>query len=432
MRDKITPSSDLKKMVVLYVEDEDSIRESLSLLIQRHVKTIHLAKDGLEGLELFKEVNPDIVITDIQMPKLNGLEMTRKIKEISKDVKILVTTAFGDSEYLLAAIELEINGYIIKPLDRNKLFSLLNENAKNVLNEKRRELFRRYAQQIIDFQKNMIAVLDTNAGIIKCNKSFLSFFGMGTLKDFEEKYTTLNSVLNEREDEDYIKSIDADVLAYVIDNPSKKHLVSLSGGIDLDEKAFALHATKLTNEDGLAEYIISLTDVTIFESENRKLEKIAIADKLTGIYNRVKFEDSLDKEMKSFRDTNAPFSIIFFDIDHFKKVNDTYGHDVGDEVLKNITSIVGAKLRGSDIFARWGGEEFIILLPRTPLQSAKELAERLRIALEETKMEKVGVVTCSFGISEVKEFDDKKECIKRADEALYRAKNNGRNRVEIG
>ncbi|MFA6630555.1 MAG: GGDEF domain-containing protein, partial [Sulfuricurvum sp.] len=125
-----------------------------------------------------------------------------------------------------------------------------------------------------------------------------------------------------------------------------------------------------------------------------------------------------------------PLGVIFFDIDHFKRVNDEYGHLIGDEVLKDIAALVKRRLRKSDIFARWGGEEFIILLPDTPLDESRMIAKTLRIAIELENFENVGRLTCSFGVATLHENESPEGLLQRVDELLYRAKSKGRNRVE--
>lgn len=178
-------------------------------------------------------------------------------------------------------------------------------------------------------------------------------------------------------------------------------------------------------------YIITLTDITQMAIYEKKLQELSEKDALTGIYNRRGFEKFLDMEFKLARRYKRPLSLIMFDVDNFKKINDTFGHDVGDEVLKRITEIVKKNIRSTDIFARWGGEEFMILLPETPLEKAKLVAEKLRRAIEKGDFGKVGKVTASFGVTQLKDEDTPETFIKRVDQAMYLAKRKGKNRVEV-
>ena len=160
------------------------------------------------------------------------------------------------------------------------------------------------------------------------------------------------------------------------------------------------------------------------EEHKKELERRAYFDALTKVYNRYGFNKHLNEL------SNKKFSLIFCDIDHFKKINDTYGHDIGDLVLKKVASILKENLRKNDIIGRWGGEEFLILLPDTELEDAKQVAEKLRKIIEKENFNIPQKITCSFGIAEHKENQDIESTIKKADELLYKAKNGGRNKVE--
>ena len=171
--------------------------------------------------------------------------------------------------------------------------------------------------------------------------------------------------------------------------------------------------------------LISLT------TKSEKFRTLSEIDTLTGIYNKGKFNRVLDDELKKVRRYKRPLGLILFDIDHFKQINDTFGHQVGDYVLKEIAKIVKSNIRNTDIFARWGGEEFVILAPETDINGLKMLAEKLRKAIEDHQFDKVKKVTASFGVTEATPEDTTDTVVRRADEALYLAKDKGRNRVEI-
>lgn len=164
---------------------------------------------------------------------------------------------------------------------------------------------------------------------------------------------------------------------------------------------------------------------------SEKLGKMAYTDSLTHIYNRLHFAHFLDAEIDKVKRYGSSFSIIFFDLDNFKDVNDKYGHLVGDDVLEKVTEVVAKANRSADIFARYGGEEFIILAPETDLSGASIHAERLRNAIEKYEFPTAGHITSSFGVAEFNaEKDNVETILERADKALYLAKEFGRNRVE--
>lgn len=180
--------------------------------------------------------------------------------------------------------------------------------------------------------------------------------------------------------------------------------------------------------DVLSGMIMNITEHKKIEEE---LKKLAITDKLTQAHNRTSFDEIMSREMERAKRFDHPLSIIMFDIDNFKEVNDKYGHILGDEVLKTIAGLVREEIRKVDYLIRWGGEEFMIVASETHLEGAAVLTERIRKAIKNNKFDKVGRVTASFGITEFKKDDDIDSFIKRADDALYMAKSSGRDRVEI-
>ncbi len=169
----------------------------------------------------------------------------------------------------------------------------------------------------------------------------------------------------------------------------------------------------------------------LVSSHNRRLERIAREDRLTGIGNRHwisgRIDDAVDLALRS----SLPLSLIYFDIDDFKRVNDRYGHAQGDQVLIEVAEVVRENIRRTDSFGRWGGEEFLILLQDTDADGAWQLAEKLREAVA-ARIEAGGEpVTCSFGVAQLRPGENQDQLVNRADKALYQAKNRGKNRSEI-
>jgi diguanylate cyclase (GGDEF)-like protein/hemerythrin-like metal-binding protein len=162
---------------------------------------------------------------------------------------------------------------------------------------------------------------------------------------------------------------------------------------------------------------------------NDKLKLLAITDELTGLYNRCFFEQKIDCEMNYADLHKEKFSMISFDIDHFKDINDTWGHPVGDDVLKQVAKIAKAAIPDTAMLIRFGGDEFIVLMPHTSTQEAAETAEQIRAAIEGEPVHSIGCITASFGVAERKARESFKFWYKRVDEALYRAKDLGRNQV---
>jgi diguanylate cyclase (GGDEF)-like protein len=163
----------------------------------------------------------------------------------------------------------------------------------------------------------------------------------------------------------------------------------------------------------------------------RDLRFQATTDHLTGLSNRLKFNQALAADISRSIRYKTSLSLVLYDVDNFKAVNDTYGHQFGDKVLIQLSQLVPSLLRNTDLLARWGGEEFVILMPGSDGEMASQAAEKLRNAIDQIKSDEIGTVTCSFGVAQYEDGDTAEALISRADDALYRAKLNGRNQVEL-
>jgi diguanylate cyclase (GGDEF)-like protein len=198
---------------------------------------------------------------------------------------------------------------------------------------------------------------------------------------------------------------------------------------ELNARIYAALRTKAL-QDELKQRNRQLMELT------KKLELMAITDPLTGVYNRRHFEKLIKTEFSKAVRYKSPLSCLMVDVDHFKRINDRYGHDAGDSVLRKVTEILSSSLREVDVLARWGGEEFIILLPNTDRDKALVVAERILRNISGHRFEKLAErerVTVSIGVAVVDgDTKDWEALIKQADDALYRAKAKGRNRVEYG
>jgi diguanylate cyclase (GGDEF)-like protein len=202
----------------------------------------------------------------------------------------------------------------------------------------------------------------------------------------------------------------------------------------LQEANEGLSELNLSYEKLLAEYRKEKMQA---EKLARELKEVSVRDYLTGLYNRRYLFDFLDKEVRRAKRYGVCFSIMIFDIDFFKKINDSYGHQSGDLVLKAVSGKATSMIRGADLLARYGGEEFVVVMPQTEASGAATIAGRLREAVEGMAMDVAGQpvkVTISIGVASYVPQSGKlsvEEFIDRADKALYDAKNSGRNRVVI-
>ncbi len=192
--------------------------------------------------------------------------------------------------------------------------------------------------------------------------------------------------------------------------------------------------TPVLQYDGYGQFIGYdglISDITERKIIEEKLVEFAERDPLINIYNRRKFYNSMEDEIERAKRYKRPLSLIMFDIDYFKKVNDMHGHNVGDRVLIMIADIVAANIRRIDVFGRLGGEEFGILVSDTAIEGSKALAEKVKGKIESHNFDVAGKVTISIGVTEYKDDDTSDSFLKRVDDALYMAKDKGRNRVEV-
>lgn len=164
---------------------------------------------------------------------------------------------------------------------------------------------------------------------------------------------------------------------------------------------------------------------------NAQLKELSISDYLTGAYNRRYFFEVLEKEVARSKRTQSKFSLIMADIDDFKKINDTYGHTIGDSVLIELVQLVHNRIRKSDVFARWGGEEFMMLLFETSAEAATDFAKELCDSVSSHTFKDVGQVTASFGVVTLDRQDSAKMIISEVDNKMYLAKRNGKNQVVV-
>jgi diguanylate cyclase (GGDEF)-like protein/PAS domain S-box-containing protein len=191
-----------------------------------------------------------------------------------------------------------------------------------------------------------------------------------------------------------------------------------------------VYATPLWREMGTVfGGVVVFRDVSEQVRLEGQLRHLAHHDPLTGLYNRTALEEQLDQELHRATRYGTTFSLVMFDLDHFKAVNDRYGHDIGDHALQTVARLVSGQLRTSDALGRWGGEEFLILLPETGSAEANTLAERIRRTVAEHDFGEPDNLSLSLGIATLRDQEPRSELFRRLDAALYRAKDEGRNRV---
>ena len=291
--------------------------------------------------------------------------------------------------------------------------------------------------EIFNYNPEFLVITDEKFKIVKVNKTFEQIAGnnlevilsSGFLKfiHIEDIAETLNSLA---------KVNDVNPMVTFCNKLRKNNntYIEVEGWCMLNKGYIYLSGRDVTAEKVMKRKIEQANKELLMLNEqlkekNEKLLKSAITDELTGVYNRKKKEKRVVEEMEIADRANEHISLIIFDLDRFKLVNDNFGHQFGDEVLKRTTQIAGDLIRKTDFLNRVGGEEFAIILPNTNKTQAVFVAEKVRKALEDNKHFKVGQVTGSFGVAERMKAESLRSWYKRADNALYQAKNTGRNRV---
>jgi len=273
---------------------------------------------------------------------------------------------------------------------------------------------------------NNIIVLATTKSIKMVNKSGLELFGYHSLKSFLTTHSDISDLF--LQDDNCIDkyTYGKNWIEIIEKTKSKKVKVKILSKIDMLDHYFYIKVSKILKSQ---EYILTFSDITEIELEKFEIQKNAELDPLTKIYNRVKLNEMFSNIFFNTKKYNHTLTLILFDIDHFKYINDRYGHNIGDRVLQELTGLIRGLLDDNDIFARWGGEEFVILLQETSLIKTSKLASRIRLEIEKYTFDVVDRVTCSFGVTEFNQGDTQTLFFERVDEALYEAKENGRNQV---
>lgn len=284
----------------------------------------------------------------------------------------------------------------------------------------------RYLKSVFDHQKAMMCIMHEGT-IYDANRTFFDFFDVKDSDEFMEKRGGLNRFFLNDDDARYLKANQRDQVwsnMVALDEKSYKVKIGFEG-----EKAVFTVDAQYVRFESKEEIIIVFTDITEIEMERKRMEVSANTDALTSLANRTLGVPLLEQSIVMANRHSHSLSVVIFDIDHFKKINDTYGHNAGDEVLVQIASLTKRMLRSSDTAIRWGGEEFVIILSETAYASALQVAEKLRGIIESSDFPGMGKITCSFGVASLQADDDLISLLDRADRQLYKAKESGRNGV---
>jgi len=412
------------KLSILVVQQEKYDRERIVSLLKEEKVEVRSASDGRKGLDMIHEYLPQVLVTDMTLPHVNGLSLIEKGREAVPDLKVVVAFGPYNPRELVSAVEMNIKAFIRLPVDASKLREAVMECAREIALARRMAQADYSLRQLLDHFPNPAALVD-GTEVVHMNQRLVSFLGYENFDRLAELDMGI---------EDFILQING--LAY--DGlPGRWVEDVLNDPVDRDH---VLHVENPRNPEGQATVfgvvynafpgtdlrLFTFQDISGLEDEKAFLEDEASTDPLTKAFNRRSFM----RQLSLMAVSGDEFGLIMFDIDHFKSINDTYGHDVGDAVLREISQLVRNNIRAKDVLARWGGEEFMVLTPDSDLNRTVAMAERLRKAVAGFSF--TGVprpVTSSFGAVVFYDGETDEEMVKRADTALYEAKESGRNRV---
>ena len=282
----------------------------------------------------------------------------------------------------------------------------------------------RFKQKLIYMIPNPMFFSDDKGNILECNEDLKELF---SIKETDECSSLKNDDLRNLE----IK------LKQALEESKVKHK-EIPEAIEIkmkirgkEKKVFDLYISQLQYKKKLSGFVCILIDITERKESQEKLYKASIKDELTNAFNRRYLKNLFPTEHKKAQDKNYKISLIMFDIDFFKKINDTYGHDVGDKVLTKVVEIAEKHIRKEDFLFRIGGEEFVIMLAGAGKDKAYQIAEEIRENIKNYTFEESFNVTVSFGVVEVEKGDNLKSALKKADKALYESKNTGRDKTTM-
>lgn len=402
---------------ILCVEDDPVTLKLLVRILEQRFPTPLAARDGAEGLELFLRHRPALVITDLMMPGLDGIGMARAIKEASPGTGIIVLTARGEAEHLLSAIETGVADYVLKPLVPERIFAAIARCLRlGALEAELRGALAR-TDTILESIGDAFFVLDEHGRITYLNQQAEQYFHISRSRLPEAPFLDLfPEYLPERE------SFEEAMAAQEI--RTFEHHGSGSGRWH-DVRVFPLGS-------GVSVY---LRDITENKASEAKIRTLAFYDKLTGLANRTLLQDRLNHAIQVRLRSRERCALLFIDLDSFKNINDSLGHEAGDEVLREVANRLRSCIRNSDTAARLGGDEFVILLEGFDQpDNIHTVTHRILLALaQEMRFRDTSLsVTASIGISFFPEDGETGEALlKAADTAMYHGKKRGRNTYQF-
>jgi len=418
--------------------------------------------NGMEAIAKTEECNPDIILLDVMMPGMDGFEACRRIKSNPKTahVPIVMVTALDQPSDRVAGLEAGADDFLTKPVEDAALFARVRSlvRLKMMTDELRMRESTGQSMGLLDPAETLIenvppgrilVIEDRPESVAWLSNALTPGNEMAAVDTFEEALVRVKGG-----DYDLIivslgmRGFDGLRLCSQLRSLPEGRNVPILVVVSEGERRKLTQALEMGVNDYLTRPVDRNELIARVRTQLRKKRyadrlrhnvqlslEMAITDQLTGLHNRRYMERHLSNLISNAGKTGKPLAFLILDIDYFKSVNDTHGHDIGDEVLREFSARIGANVRGIDLACRYGGEEFVVVMPDTDISFAYTVAERLRRSVETTAFEisrdpKRLNITISIGIASSEgESDTADALLHRADQALYRAKRDGRNRV---
>jgi two-component system cell cycle response regulator len=452
---------------ILVIDDTPTNVKLLEAKLQAEYFDVISAHDGPTGLALAKKEAPDLILLDVMMPGMDGFEVARQLRADAKTrfIPVVMITALTDRSDRVRGLEAGADDFLSKPVNDLALFARVRSltRMKVMLDELR---IRQAASEDLggaieaDFEQVtgdalgkvlLVESIDFTAEkIVTCleaagHEAVRFSHGEPALAHVREMNPDLVIVGLYLDGEDGLRlcsqfrSMEATRNTPILLILDEGDLKPLAKGLDLGVTDYLVKP--IDRNELLARVKTQIRHRRYHDGLRNMLKdsvSLAYTDSLTGVYNRRYMNAHLDRKIMEIAETGKPLSLIFFDLDHFKQVNDQHGHGAGDAILRGLAKRVTGCVRNFDLLARYGGEEFVVIMPDASHDVAVSVAERLRCAIEREPMEsdeagKSLCVTASLGVATTTDFNETPDVlIERADKALYEAKRQGRNRVVSG
>ena len=410
----------LKNMTVLYVEDDLDVQEQLVRYLRRRVGELLIASNGAEALSIYRQQRPDIIVTDIMMPVMDGLALAAEIRKTDTSIPIILTTAFENSNYFMRSIEIGVDRYVTKPIDIELLNAALQKSAVRI----RADQEVRLASKVFDNSVEAILITDSDNKICWINPAFTATTGY----QLDEVIGKNPSILSSgRHDQLFYQQLWLEVEQ----NASWKGEIwnrRKNGEIFPEWLSISVLSDNLGKP---THYVGIFSDISERKASEEKIKHLAHHDPLTGLPNRNLLQDRIKVALAHAQRKQHTVALMMLDLDKFKQVNDSFGHQVGDALLQEVASRLHALFRASDTVCRLGGDEFVIVL-----NDISDVADVRRAAknILDTITPNLLVENCVTGISPSigialypQDGIDIDSLLKHADMAMYTAKRQGGN-----